>query len=77
MKLSLGYIKDLIAFLTSILFFSLYFSQKIEIRKEYVLFFYLLVFIFDGTFTFFPLLHNYDISFYLSKFNINSTKNYK
>lgn len=61
MKLSLGYLKDLIAFLSSILFFTLYFLKKIEIKKEYVLLFYTLVIIFDGTFSFFPSLHNYVI----------------
>jgi hypothetical protein len=61
MKLSLGYLKDLIAFISSLLFFTLYFSKKIEIKKEYVIFFYILVIIFDGTFTFFPTLHNYII----------------
>lgn len=61
MKLSLGYLKDLIAFISSILFFTLYFCKKIEIKKEYVIFFYILVIIFDGTFTFFPTLHNYVI----------------
>lgn len=61
MRLSLGYLKDFIAFLSSIIFFGVYFSNKIEIKKEFVLFFYTLVFIFDGTFTFFPQLHNFII----------------
>lgn len=77
MKTSLGYLKDLIAFLVSILFFALYFSNKIEIKREYVVLFYSLVFIFDGTFTFFPKMHCYDIGFYLSKLNIYSQNNYK
>lgn len=58
MNLSLGYLKDLIAFLSSILFFILYFLNIIEIKKEYVVFFYTLVLIFDGIFTIFPSLHN-------------------
>ena len=61
MELSLGYLKDLIAFISSILFFGLYFFTKIEIKKQFILFFYILVFIFDGTFTLFPKLHNFVI----------------
>lgn len=59
MEISLGYLKDAIAFLSSVLFFILYFSKNLNIKKEFVLLFYSLVFLFDGLFTFFPTLHNY------------------
>ena len=58
MELSLGYLKDVTAFLSSILFFILYFRKNLNIQKEFVLFFYSLVLFFDGLFTFFPILHN-------------------
>ena len=70
MNLSLGYLKDLIAFISSILFFILYFLNKIEIKKEYVIFFYTLVLIFDGIFSIFPSLHNFVIFSSLHNFVI-------
>ena len=75
MNLSLGYLKDLIAFISSILFFILYFLNKIEIKKEYVIFFYTLVLIFDGIFSIFLSLHNFVI--YQSAWYIYSIKKYK
>lgn len=62
MKTSLGYVKDLIAFIASVLFFALFAFNKIEIRREYIILFFGLVFIFDGIFSFFPGLHCYDIT---------------
>lgn len=61
MEISLGYLKDLLAFLSAILFFTLYAVCNMKLYKSMILIIFLLVLIFDGIFTFFPHLHNFMI----------------
>ena len=61
MILTFGYLKDLLAFIGSIICIILFFIYKIKPPKFLLYAFISLVFIFDGLFTFFPFLHNYNI----------------
>ena len=61
MKFTLGYLKDLLAFICSIICILLFFVYKLDPPKWLILVFIILVFIFDGIFTFYPFLHNYNI----------------
>ena len=61
MKLSLGYIKDILAFTTSIICIIIFYIYKITPPKIVLPIFIGLVFLFDGLFTIFPNLHNYYI----------------
>lgn len=61
MKISLGYLKDCIAFTTSIICIFLFVICKKKPPKYLLYFFIFSVFIFDGLFTFFSQLHNYEI----------------
>ena len=63
MNISLGYIKDYLAFNTAIILLILILVFKYKISEKIFLILLILVFIFDGIFTFIPSLHNYVIKF--------------
>lgn len=62
MKISLGYLKDSIAFITSIICIFLFIIYKIKPPKYLLYIFIFSVFIFDGLFTIFSPLHNFEIN---------------
>ena len=61
MILSLGYIKDLLAFIFSIIYIIIFIVFKIKKKIIILDFLVACIFIFDGIFTFLPYLHNYVI----------------
>ena len=62
MNYTLGYIKDLIAFIFSIIFIIIFFILKNPLPRIYIYFIIISIFIFDGIFTLLPHLHNFDIT---------------
>jgi hypothetical protein len=64
-EISLGYLKDVLAFVTAIIFFILYVYYdgfNMKLCKVMLLIIFILIFVFDGVFTFFSSLHNYKIN---------------
>ena len=63
MEITLGYLKDAIAFTCAVLFITVMFLFKIEETHIKYLFYalILLIIFFDGSFTFIPWLHNYPL----------------
>jgi hypothetical protein len=65
MKLTLGYLKDLLAFASIVLFIFFITISNIKLKPNLIKFLFFglitLIFIFDGLFTVIPTLHNYVI----------------
>ena len=62
MNLSLGYIKDVLAFITSIILIILFYGFNIKPPKILLPLGLFLIFVIDGIFTFYPFLHNLSIN---------------
>lgn len=63
MKLSFGYLKDVLAFIFASIILLLIFIFNIPIPDIIYKLLIILMFILDGIFSFFPKLHNLEINF--------------
>ena len=62
MIISLGYIKDLLAFISSIILIIIFYVFKVNVPKQIIPLCLLGVFLIDGLFSIHPSLHNYSIN---------------
>jgi hypothetical protein len=64
MEVSLGYLKDLLAFIFALIMIFLIFILKVKIPIIIYKLLIILIFLIDGTFSILPFLHNFKIKIF-------------